>query len=67
MNTKDAVEQVLKHKTKYGLGKSLGMSASSVYQWCAGTKMSVKTAAKFTELYGIEIDDTYDPPGSLSN
>lgn len=62
LNTSVAVSLVLdtKELTKYGLGKSLGMSATSVEQWLKGTRMSRKTADKFNELYDIEINDVYE-------
>ena len=61
MNTKEAVEHVMKEKglTNYALCKSLDMSPTSGTQWVKGTRMSDKTAEKFTSIYGIEIDDAF--------
>jgi len=59
MDTKAAVEEVLDTGlSKYALAKALGCFPVSVNQWLRGTKMSDKYSDKFTELYGITIDDT---------
>ena len=61
MRTAIAVALVLETKemTKYGLAKVLNASPTSVEQWLKGTRMSTRYAAKFEELYGIEINDVY--------
>jgi len=68
-STVEAVEYVLglTDLTKYRMAKELGMaSATSVNQWLRGTKMSEATAAKFEELYGVEVNDAVRPPSTIS-
>lgn len=69
MKTADAVQYVLDvtELTKYRMAKELGLvSATSINQWLANTKMSGVFADKFEELYGVKIDDAVRPPSSTS-
>lgn len=63
MKTAEAVEEVLRRYpmlSKYYIAKQLGISSStSINQWLRGTKMSDVVALRFTELFGIEIDDAF--------
>lgn len=69
MVTAEAVREVLQsfELSKYALAKSLDMaSATSVNQWLRGTRMHEDTASRFTELYGITIDDAFSTPTRVS-
>lgn len=65
MNTRDAVSEVLRRNpglTKYRMAKDLDIaSASSINTWLRGTRMSKAVAERFESLYGIKVDDSYDP------
>jgi len=63
MLTKDAVIKVLNDEgiTPYRLAKNIGVQPIMINNYIGkGTSMGVKTAAKFTALYSIDIDDIFD-------
>lgn len=69
MTTADAVIKVLRERniSKYRMAMDMGAAPPSVYQWSKGTKMSPYYANKFTELYGVEIqDETLRAPSRTS-
>ena len=65
MRLRDALNELLKTRTKYRVAKELEMaSAVSISNWLRGSsKISVRTAAMFWHVYKIKIDeqDIHDP------
>jgi len=62
MNTKDAVLQVLNEQdiSRYRMAKELNIQPIMIKNYIdKGTRMGVKTAAKFLDLYNIEISDIF--------
>lgn len=59
MNTKEAVEHVLKVYgiTKYRLAQTMNASPTSINQWLGRTRMSKANADIFLELFNIEVTD----------
>lgn len=66
MNTKQAVISVLKEtkRSKYWLAKQLGVQPIMISNYIRERKpsrMSKPTADTFEQLFGITIDDVYNP------
>ena len=57
MTTKEAVESMLKTRTKYRMSQDLGCAPILVDYWLVYTKMGKQYRDLFKHVYGVEIDD----------
>lgn len=60
MTAADAVNKLIKQGyTKYRIGKSIGVSPTSIEQYLRGTKPTKAIAERFKAIHGIEITEVH--------